>query len=412
MHSQSTCAVSGSFLLFGGWAAVIWVFLRALFLHLQICWEVAPGDRFFYSALGFGWGLPILGLGLALGLTGVSYRFGSICHINHANGLQDFWGPMLAFAALATVLQFITLGYCIQVYVKSLLDDKATTDTSSSLPRYNGSISTASARRTYRRVKRVVQLQWRGATIVLLIIAEVVFFAVVFVSMDNSTQINASFLQRASPWLLCLATGDPAAIAENPSLNKTKCLPLASGLVQPESVVLAVLIVLGMSGIWCFVFFGRYAMILGWIDLVQRKLLPRHEFVSADALPNDPRTYEMLTGRPTPVVLDLKSPGRAIISPASDRGLSTDFSPIDSIGETKANVNHDYFGSVPTVKARTYTSPTTSYSTTRPPSSQAHTGWSRGWEPQSTHAKGNSGSSSSEDDGGPRGVALTKDFAR
>ena len=450
MYSQRTCAVSGAFLLFGGWASVIWVFLRALFLHLQICWEINPSKGFFYSALGAGFGIPAIGLGVALGLTGVSYRFGSICHINHKNGLQDFWGPLLAFAALAAVLQFITLGYCVQVYVKSLLDDKATTDTSSSLPRYNTSISTASARRTYRRVKRVVQLQWRGATVVLLIIGEVVFFAVVFVSMDNTTQITAAFLEKASPWLLCLASGSAATLFENPTANKTKCLPLASGLVQPEGVVLAVLVILGLSGVWCFILFGRYSMALGWLDLIKRRLLPRHEFVSADAQHHDPRTYEMLNGpgatTKSGVVFDLKSPDRAILSPHSDHGLTSDFSPIDydsKMGLNQhppypssrhnddktskgPNVNIDYFGTIPTIRTRTYTSPQTSYSTPRPPSAQANTGWgnSRGWDPRSTHAKGASGdsggessSSSTDGHGGgnageARGVAITKDFGR
>jgi hypothetical protein len=188
--------------------------------------------------LAFGWLIPIIGLALTLSLTGVSFRFGNVCHINHKDALQDYWGPLLAFAALALVLQFITIGYCVQVYIKSLFDDKQTTNTSSQPPTYNGSMKTATARQTYRRVKRVVELQWRGASIVLVIIAEVVFFSVVFVSMDNSTQVNAGLLAKAQPWLACLAEtkGD-----------KNKCLPLASGLVKSEGVVLAVLIVLGVS---------------------------------------------------------------------------------------------------------------------------------------------------------------------
>jgi len=238
MRSDPVCAISGSFLLFGGWAAVIWIFCRSLSLHLQICWELVTDQKFFIASLLFGWGIPAVALTLALSLTGVSYRFGNVCHINHKNGLQDFWGPLLAFAAFAAVLQFITAGYCIHVYIQSLLDDRTTTDTSSNLPTYSRSLSTASARKTYRRVKRVIQLQWRGAAIVLLIIGEVVFFAVVFVSMDNSSQVTTSLLKQATPWLLCLAsTGG----------NKTECLPKSQGLVQPERVVIAVLIALGVG---------------------------------------------------------------------------------------------------------------------------------------------------------------------
>ena len=238
MNTSGTCAISGAFLLFGGWGTIVWVFLRALAIHLQICWEVVPGKSFFYSSVVFGWLIPAIGITLTLSLTGVSFRFGNVCHVNHKLALQDFWGPLLAFAALALVLQFITLGYCIHVFVKSLVDDRNTTNSSGRPPTYSGSISAASARATYRRVKRVIQLQWRGATIVLLIIGEVAFFAVVFVSMDNSSQMTPELLDQAMPWLTCLFTS---------AGDKNKCLPLVGDMVRSEGIVLAVLIVLGVS---------------------------------------------------------------------------------------------------------------------------------------------------------------------
>ncbi len=237
MRTSGVCAISGAFLMFGGWAVIVWVFCRALSLHLQICWEVSPGDKFFYGALAFGWIIPAVGLALTLSLTGVSFRFGNVCHINHKDALQDFWGPLLAFAALAMVLQFITIGYCIQVYVRSLLDDKTTTNTSSQAPTYSGSMRTLSARQAFRRVKRVIELQWRGASLVVVIIAEVVFFSVVFVSMDNSSQVNQELIHNATPWITCLATTNG---------DKNQCLPLAKDLVKSEGVVLAVLIILGV----------------------------------------------------------------------------------------------------------------------------------------------------------------------
>lgn len=240
MRSDGVCAFSGAFLLFGGWAAVIWVFLRALSLHLQICWEVIPGNKFFLSSLVFGWVIPSVALAIVLALTGVSYRFGNVCHVNHKLALQDFWGPLLAFAAIGMVLQFITLGYCVHVYIKSLMDDKSnTTETSSNMQSYTGSIATRTAKQTLRRIKRVVELQWRGACIVLLIIGEVVFFSVVFVSMDNAFQLSPELIEKATPWFTCLV---------DPSKTKDDCLPLVSSLTQSEGVVLAVLICLGVSG--------------------------------------------------------------------------------------------------------------------------------------------------------------------
>lgn len=43
MESSLVCAFSGAFIVGGGWAGVMWVFMRALALHLQICWQVVMG---------------------------------------------------------------------------------------------------------------------------------------------------------------------------------------------------------------------------------------------------------------------------------------------------------------------------------------------------------------------------------
>lgn len=177
-------------------------------------------------------------LAISLSTTGVSYRFGDTCHINHDKALGVFWGPLLAVAGAAMILQFGTLGYCIQVYLKALMCDNTTTDNSSGLPSYSGSVRTVSARQAYRRVRSVIELQWRGILVVLVIITDVVFFSIVFVSMDNTTRAVASDLTKAEPWLLCLVMSGG---------NKNACLDKVTGLVFKESTVLAVLIMLSVS---------------------------------------------------------------------------------------------------------------------------------------------------------------------
>lgn len=263
MYSDMTCALSGAFLLFGGFAAIVWGeyvlyilnidiltfegFLRSLSIHLQICWQVVTGDKFFWCSLIAGWGLPGLFLAITLPLTGTSYRFGDTCHINHMKALQDYWGPLLAFAAISTVLQFVTFGYCIKVYIKSLIHDgsaNSTTQASSGLPTHSshsGSVKTVTAGQAYRRVKKVIRLQWRGTAIVLIIIINVVFLAVVFVQMDNTITAARHDLEKAEPWLLCLVFNGG---------DKTPCLDQVkqSGLVANEATVMAALILLSVSG--------------------------------------------------------------------------------------------------------------------------------------------------------------------
>ena len=323
-------------------------FLRSLSLHLQICWQVIPGRKLFWSSFIAGCTLPILFAALALGITGVSYRFGDTCHINHEKALADYWGPMLAFAAVATILQFTTFGFCLRIYIRSIFKDDPTSSNHSALPSYTSSVRTVTAGQAFLRIKKAIALQWRGIVIVLIIIGNVIFLAVVFVSMDNSTQDAKKDLSKAQPWLLCLVMSGG---------DKNECLDKASGLVIDQSTAMAVLIVLSLNGIWTLLFLGRISMAAAWINLVRRPFSRSHDFVSIDArrFSADPRSYEkyeMITSPPTTLVT-LKTPEPVVTSPPTDSALS-EFSP---------SAKTDYFG-----KEITYNSPTLSFSTPRPPS--------------------------------------------
>jgi hypothetical protein len=238
-HSMSTskvCGASGSLLILGGWCGVMWAFLRSLSLHLQICWQVLVGRSFMIFAQAAGWGVPLLGITMTLVFSGVSFRFGPTCHINHKNSLADLWIPLLIFAGATVIITFATFGYCVKVYLASLYDNSASTE-GSSLPAYTNSVRTVSPRQAYRRVKRVIALQWRGIAIVLIIVADVVFFSVVFVFQDNVVQSVTTNPFVAQDWVTCLigASGD-----------KNKCLSYAGSIVVNEATVTAVLLLLGV----------------------------------------------------------------------------------------------------------------------------------------------------------------------
>jgi len=120
--------------------------------------------------------------------------------------------------------------------VASLSDDSTTTN-SSGLPSYTNSVRTVSPRQAYRRVHRVIQLQWRGIAIVLLILADVTFFAVIFVVMDNNDTTIANSPTLAANWIVCLVTSKG---------DKNRCLDLAGSLVVNEVTVMAVLVLLSV----------------------------------------------------------------------------------------------------------------------------------------------------------------------
>ncbi|KAM0329918.1 hypothetical protein ACHAQA_004084 [Verticillium albo-atrum] len=274
MNTSGVCGASGSFLLFGGFAGVMWVFLRAVSLHLQICWQAVVGRNFMLVSQAAGWGLPIIALIVALLFSGVSFRFGATCHINHENSLATFWIPLLVFAGLTVIIQFATFGYCIKVYLASLADNSASTE-GSSLPQYAPSARTMTPRQAYRRVRRVIALQWRGITIVLIIICDVIFFSVIFVFQDVTVQAVREDKSIAQPWIICLATNNG---------DKNKCLHLAKSMVVNEATITAVLILLAINGIWLLFLLGRWSMVTGWVDLFRSfRGDSKKEFVSVDA---------------------------------------------------------------------------------------------------------------------------------
>lgn len=215
----------------------MWVFLRAIALHLQICWQVVLGKTFMWGSLASGWGIPAIALTFALVFSGVSFRFGDTCHINHKNSLADFWIPLLIFAAVTVIVQFATFGYCIKVYLASLTDNSSTTN-SSGLPSYTNSIrGTISPRQAYRRVRRVLELQWRGIAIVLIIVADVIFFAVIFVFLDDVETNLIKDPSKGVEWLTCLLSEKG---------EKKPCLHFADDIVVNEATVMAVLILLSV----------------------------------------------------------------------------------------------------------------------------------------------------------------------
>lgn len=107
-RSSGVCAIGGAFTVCGGAAVNMWILIRALSMHLQICWGIEPGRRFFWAAQATGWSLTVALLATELSISGVSFRFGDYCHVNHNNSLATFWIPLLTLAGISLLLQIST----------------------------------------------------------------------------------------------------------------------------------------------------------------------------------------------------------------------------------------------------------------------------------------------------------------
>lgn len=76
-----------------------------------------PGMKSFHACQIIGWICPAALLASALYFTGVSYRFGDTCHINHSNSMADFWGWILGLTGATIIVQICTMIYCLKVYL-------------------------------------------------------------------------------------------------------------------------------------------------------------------------------------------------------------------------------------------------------------------------------------------------------
>ena len=332
MYSLSECAWSGAFIVAGGLSATVWIFIRALSMNLQICFDIVPGQRFFYGSQALGWGIPAALFTATMTATGVSFRFGSACHVNHVNSMKDFWGPLLGFAGAAGVLQIITFGYCINVYLRNLWSDQAgqsTQGSSSGLPSYNGSVRTQTARAVYQRLKKVLWLQWRGISIVTIILVDVVFFSIVFVYLDDLQNSITGDWQKIEPWLACLVFATNQTTGQS---DKGQCLYLVDGWLVNQPTVIAVLLLLSLAGIQVFLFLTRPSIFPAWIDFFKGRFRSP-EFVSLDARQDKMRatthhhpshydhlrghqttTFEMQKPKALSVEFDMKSFGQTTVS--------------------------------------------------------------------------------------------------
>ncbi|KAK1914870.1 hypothetical protein P3342_010861 [Pyrenophora teres f. teres] len=362
MYSSLTCAFSGAFILSGGMSIGVWIFIRALSMHLQICWDVTPGKKFFYWAQGLGWSIAATFFTLTITITGVSFRFGDVCHVNAEHSMEDFWGPLLAIAGGAMVIQIATFAYCIKVYLQNMFsDDQTETQSSAGLPSYTTSLRKRSARVVYRRVRKVLYLQWRGIMIVVFILVDVIFFSVVFVWLNNVTTHATANVQELYPFILCLM--------QHPD-DPSPCYKVGQAFTVNESTVVAVLIMLSFAGIQVFFLLGRWSMVAGWRDFIRSKFSKNREFVSLDARkPTEDvlRQFELKN-------FDQKSPPVAYFTP----GLAS-YAVENPRSDTPDHFNKEI--------QREYRSPTQSFSTPRPQSRAQHIEW----DPRSSMARGGLG---------------------
>jgi hypothetical protein len=257
--SSLTCAFGGAFAAFGGLFLVTWVLIRALFMHLQICWDWLPG-KISYLAANAGALVVTLALTAAtLVDSGVQFRFGGYCHVSVAS-VATYWAWLLGFGGLACILQLATFAYCIKIYLSTSFNAK-TADSSQAAESLAGSSRSRTARATARRVYQALSLQWRSLAIVAVAIATTTMACCVFVMYnDQLTMQVVANKEGGVPWVICLIR----------TQDKEKCLDLTRPIIMPEALALATLFVLAFVGVEAFLLLCRWDILKAWWALVRR----------------------------------------------------------------------------------------------------------------------------------------------
>jgi hypothetical protein len=86
----------------------------------------------------------------------------------------------------------------------------------------------------------VLALQWRGIFVVVVILADVIFFSTVFLQFDGTTQKNETNTDHTMEWLVCMLRHDG---------QKNLCLEQASKLVVSEGTAFSVLFLLSVCSV-------------------------------------------------------------------------------------------------------------------------------------------------------------------
>ncbi|KAI9687058.1 MAG: hypothetical protein M1822_002468 [Bathelium mastoideum] len=225
---------------------------------------------------------------------------------------------------------------------------------------------------------------------------------------------NGESGEKALAWIMCIVESGG---------DRSKCYSLADKFMVKEGTIVAILILLSLSGVQACGLLYRNSIIKGWKELFQR-LTSRehHEFVSLDALTNPtatntpepfkdlksppiasplttlPRYDAMRIGSPHPIPLehlegtDFKDPNKiasAYIATKELRSPSSGFtSPVGSISQRERDTADFLRGG----EERSYRSPSLSFSTPRAPGASRSSDVSRAdWDIRTPAARGGLG---------------------
>lgn len=244
--SDRLCAVSATLLYYGVWVVVLTCmsesnilyknqtlttpgFVRSLSLYMHLCWKINLGQKFKYISFVTIFGVAGPMVAIVFLVSGVSYQSGKICYINNYRSPETFWGPLLAIAGLALLLQLLVIGYCVYRVLTPLRSIHPNASVNCTLPARLPFLPLT--RQVSCKIWHILQLQWRAMAFVSLIIFHIVFLAQVSLGLPSPGDYES---EDVMPWMGCLieTNGDAkACVRYAVDLGPSKEMTMAAGII-------------------------------------------------------------------------------------------------------------------------------------------------------------------------------------
>ncbi|KAK0663540.1 hypothetical protein DIS24_g971 [Lasiodiplodia hormozganensis] len=227
--------------------------------------------------------IPVTFTVVSMKVTGVSYRTGLVCLPNHHKAIATFWAWEVGFAGAALLVQLITTGYCVWVFLRVLVGGKGKRDggggsddgretvaqersgleqSSFASQPSTGSEPAERSQKTWWQIRRILLMQWRHIALTVIMAVESLFYIIVFVAQDTRFGEAAANVDRpeARTWSACLLFNNG---------GKEACLQYAEELAIPRDLVLESLLLGSLIGTQNFFLLAKPSIFLGWWELLR-----------------------------------------------------------------------------------------------------------------------------------------------
>jgi hypothetical protein len=232
--------------------------MRVIWLHISVCWNRTPGRTIKCISIASGIAIPLIFLGATIGYSGFTYELGPTCFIYEEHSFLVFWGWMIGFTIAAFILQIITSGYCVTLYLMThrlrfSIASVAKSDSIFASLRYwkrhkqkreseveaqERAIRIFNRRRIrWKGIHRVLMMQWRIILLTVALVIQCLYFGSLSWAEDTKTA-SAPTNPKAIAFGECLfITGGDAE----------KCRQYADALILDKAAMLAGIGVMAVS---------------------------------------------------------------------------------------------------------------------------------------------------------------------